>query len=126
MEAKVLQQKHVAGSEVTYGGLHVRPNAVVGGAHLRMQKLGEAAQHGGESHILHHLAAGPTQVGAQDDLRPLLLEVADCWNGGADAAVVRDAAVLQGHVEVNPHQDALAADLYVPDALLLHGSSGGR
>ena len=42
---------------------------------------------------------------------------------GADARVVRDLAVLERDVEVDPHEDALARGVDVADRELVHAAS---
>ena len=44
---------------------------------------------------------------------------------GPDPRVVADPAVLDGHVEVDAHEHALARGIEVADGELVHGSSVG-
>ena len=124
MEAEVLQEKDVAGLQGVHCSFYAGACALINGEHFLLKQLRQAMQHGGQSHILHHLAPGSAQVRAKDDSSPLLLKVLNGRNGGADAAVVRYPTILHGHVEVRPHKNAFAADLHVSHALLLHSSSG--
>ena len=54
----------------------------------------------------------------QDDCRVVLLEVRDGGDGRTNTRVVGDDAILQGHVEVDSHEDALAVDVDVTNGLL--------
>src|SRR3970282_537086 len=59
---------------------------------------------------------GPTRrpsrtakVAGQDDLRAVVQEMLDRRDGCPDPGVIRDLAVLEGDVEVDAHEDALAS-----------------
>jgi hypothetical protein len=91
------------------------------------QQVAEAGGHLGEAHALVHLALGPAEVGRQDHLGAVVAQVGDRGQGGADAGVVGDGAVVVlGHVEVDPHQHALAAQFGTAEAgqgTLRHGTT---
>jgi hypothetical protein len=64
-------------------------------------------------------------VRAQHDLPTLFHQVLDGGQGGADARVVDDfprtgSALLEGYIEINPHQQALVAGLQVSNRFLVH------
>ena len=67
-------------------------------------------------------------MAGEDDLGAVAEEVLDGGDGGADAGVVGDVlVVVERHVEVGPHEHALALEVgggEVPDALLGHGGDG--
>ena len=56
-------------------------------------------------------------------IAPRSSEVRDGGHRGPDARVVLDLAVLDGHVEVDADQDALALRVEVADGELVHGGS---
>ena len=57
-------------------------------------------------------ARGTAQVRQQDDPGSLLPQVLDRRRGGADPRVVRDAPVLQRHVEVHAHEGTPAVQRF--------------
>src|SRR5262245_44269201 len=66
-------------------------------------------------HRLHGVARiglplRPPEVGRADHGRAVVLQPADRRHSGADPEVVRDAAVVQGHVEVRTDEDPPALD----------------
>ena len=65
------------------------------------------------------LALGLAHVGAEDDLRAMVDEVLDGGQGGDDALVAGDLAVLQGDVEVAAAQHALAGHIDIADGFLV-------
>ena len=125
-EAHVFEQHHVAFSGGGHLGLGVGADAAVGFDHRLAQQLAEAGGHGGEAHGLVHLALGPPEVGRQQHLGALADQVVDGGQGGADAGVVGDrAVVVERYVEVHPHQHALAAQVIGGEAgqgSLRHGT----
>ena len=61
-------------------------------------------------------------MGGDEDLGAVLHEVLEGGDGGADAGVIGDHAVLEGDVEVAAHEHSLALEivlLEVADGLLL-------
>ena len=65
---------------------------------------------------------GPAEMGEQDDLGALAGQFGDGRRDALDAGGVGDLAVGDGHVEVDPHQHALAADV----ADIVEGLEGGH
>src|SRR5262249_54932821 len=65
---------------------------------------------------------GPAEVAHDDGRRPVVEDVADGGEGGTDAAVVADGAVLfERHVEIDADQDAAVGEgLEVGEGLLGH------
>ena len=66
------------------------------------------ADHRLQAHRGHALALRPVEVADQDHLGAAVAQPADGRQGGSQAGVVADLAVLQRHVEVDAHQGALA------------------
>ena len=88
VEAQVLQQQHLAFAERSDGGLDLCADAVGRGGDRRLQQLRQSAGDGREPERFHDLPLGPPQVGAEDHLRPVLAQVFDGGQRGADAQVV--------------------------------------
>ena len=66
---------------------------------------------------------GSSEVRQQHDARPLVAQVRDGGDRGADARVVRDRAVLERHVEVHANECPLAVQgggRQIPEAALSH------
>src|SRR3712207_4865429 len=58
-------------------------------------------------------------MGAEDDARVLLLQILDGRKGGTDSRIISYAAArVEGDVEVDAHQDALAPGVDVAHRLL--------
>ena len=119
VEADVLEDEDVAVLEGVDGGLGLLAVGVVNELHVVAGELGELVGSRLEGERgLGTVALGAAEVAHEDDLGALVLEVLDGGDGGAHARVVGDDAVLQGHVEVNAHEDALARDVRVANGLL--------
>jgi len=129
-EAHVLQQHHIALGHGGHLGFGVGADAAVGLHHALAQQLAQAGGHGGEAHALVHLTLGTAEVGREDHLGALAGEVVDGGQGGADAGVIGDGAgIVEGHVEVDPNQHALAAQFISGEAgqgALRHGGGQGE
>jgi len=66
---------------------------------------------------------GSPEMGAEDDPGPMIDQVRDGGEAGPDPGVVFDRSVrIHGHIEVDPHEHPLSADILIPHRLLLHGS----
>ncbi len=126
IEAGVLQQEHVAGTQVRHGVLDRRPHQLVHLAHRGTQEVGEPGRDRVQAQGRVWAALGPAQMRGQDDLGPLLPQVLDGREGRPDAGVVGDLPVLQRHVEVDADQDALAGHVHVADRLLGHVALSAR
>ena len=123
VEAKVLQQEHVAGPE---RGRRLRgrgADAVVRGRDRAAEQLREARRHGRHAQPVDDLPLGPAEVGHEHDRAALVLQVGDRGQGGADARVVDDAAAFERHVEVDAHERALARERVVGERALHGGVS---
>ena len=111
-EAHVLQQHHIAVGHGAHLGFGIRADAAVGLGHRLTQQFAQASGHGGEAHAVVHLALGAAEVSGQDHLGALADQVVDRGQGSADAGVVGDdTRIVQGHVEINPHENAFAAQV---------------
>ena len=122
VKADVLEDENLAVLEGVDGGLGLLAVGVVDELHVIARELGELV--GGRlqgERGLGAVALGAAEVAHEDDLGTLLFKVLNRGDGGADAGVVGHDAVLQGDVEVNAHEDALARDVGVADGLLGEG-----
>ena len=111
-ETHVLQQHHIAVGHGAHLGFGVGADAAVGLGHGLAQQFAQASGHWGEAHGVIHLALGTAEVGRKDHLGALADQVVDRGQGSTDAGVVGDrTGIVQGHVEVNPHENAFAAQV---------------
>ena len=152
LKAGVLEKHNLAGLQRGGLGLGVGPHHIAGKDDILAQQLAQTLCHRlhaqrfqsllpllfgerGGILALFGLLLGPlveaglrlAQVGAGDHRRPLVQQVLDGGQGGADALVVGDdaAAVLgHGHVEVAAKKNLLALHVDVLDRLLvvIHGN----
>ena len=119
VEADVLEDEDLAILEGVDGGLGLLAVGVVDELHVIAGNLGELVGGRLEGELgLGAVALGAAEVAHEDDLGALVLEVLDGRDGGAHAGVVGHDAVLQRHVEVDAHEDALARDVGVAHGLL--------
>ena len=111
-ETHVFEQHHIAIGHGVHLGFSIRADAAVGLGHGLTQQFAQAGGHGGEAHGVVHLTLGTAEVSRQDHLGALADQVVDRGQGGADAGVVGDrTGLVQGHVEINPHENAFAAQV---------------
>ena len=60
-------------------------------------------------------------MGAKDHLRLVVQQILDGGHGGHDPLVVRHLHILgEGHIEIDPAQNALSGDLDVFNCFLCH------
>ena len=111
VEAQVLEQQHAAGRQRRDRLVGGRPDAVVGERDRRAEEGGERVGDRAQAHVRDALAVGAPEVRHQDHLRVLLAQVLDGRQRLAEALVGLDLAVLEGDVEVDAHDDALAGDV---------------
>ena len=126
VEAQVLEHHHLA---VLEGkgcgeGLLAGDGAAHQGDRLA-QQLDEAHGRGHHGELaFEHAACGAAEVACDDHAGLVLDQVAQSGQGLADAGVIHHDALVQGDVEVDPHQHALAGNVHILDGLLvLHVAS---
>ena len=124
MEAQVLEQQDLAILQARHRVLGRRAHGVAGELHLRAQQAREHLGHGGQAHVGHDLAVGTAQVRHQDDLRALVAQVLDGGQRLLEALVALHHPILEGHVEVDAHDHALARGGEILDEQLLAGAHG--
>ena len=118
VEAQVFEQGHVTGTE-GLGDLHGgHADAVFGEGDGLAEQLGETLADGREAELGVALALRAAEVGADEDGGAARDEVLDRRQGLANAGVVGNGAILEGHVEVGAQEDALSADIDVTHGLL--------
>ncbi len=122
VEAGVLKHHDVA-------GLHGLDDVVGVGAVGRegdglAEHLGEVFGDRLEAEIgLVALFGGTAEVAHEDEAAALFEDVLDGGQGALDAGVVFDDAFLDGHVEVDAHDDAFAFEIDVAKGFLIHGKT---
>src|SRR6185312_791874 len=125
VEAEVLEEEHAAGGERGDRLLGGGADAVIGEGDGRAEEGGEGVGDRAEAHVGHALAVRPPEVRHQDDLRVLLAQVLDGREGFAEPLVALHLPVLEGDVEIDAHDDALAADREILDEEFFAGAHGG-
>ena len=111
-EANVFKQNHVAVGHRTHLGFGVGANAAVGFGDGFAEQLAQACGHRCEAHRVVHLTLGATKVSREHNLGALANEVVDGGQRCANAGVIGDGTgIIKGNVEVNPHEDAFAAQV---------------
>ena len=120
VETQVLEQEHVARPQ---RGRRLRgrgADTVVRGRDGAAEQLREARRHRGHAQLVHHLPFGTAEVGHEHQRAPLVDQVLDGRQGGADARVVDDVTARERDVEVDAHEHALARERIVGERPL-HG-----
>ena len=122
MEAQVFEQQHAAVLKRLRRRFRLRTNAIGREGHGLAQQLRQARGSGFETVFGIHLALGAAQVRGQDQPSAALHYVLNGWQGGLDARVIGDfTGVVQRHVEIHAHEDALAFYVKVTNRDFCHG-----
>eukprot|EP00754_Rhynchopus_humris_P015103 Rhum_TRINITY_DN14425_c8_g1::Rhum_TRINITY_DN14425_c8_g1_i1::g.90072::m.90072 len=117
VEAQVLEKQHLAGAQLR--GEAARVEAVLGEADRLAQELGEAVCDGAERELgLEAVLLRTSQVRHQHQAAAACEHAADGRQGAADAQVVLDASLADGHVEVHTHEDAASLHVQLVDRRL--------
>jgi hypothetical protein len=120
MEAEVFQQQDPAIREALELCLGLRANAVLCEGDLPSKQLSEVLRHRLEAEFFRPLASRTAQVGHQDGPRPVIHEPLYGGKALPDPAVVSYLSILQGDVEVRPHQYAFTSYVKVSDKKFRH------
>ena len=124
-EAQVLEDEHLSLPELLLEPGDLGSDDVGGLGHLVRDELGETGRGRLEAHLRVRLALGSAEVGSDDELRPAVEKIRDGGQGGPDARVVTDLALLgQRDVEVHPEKDQFALDVQLFDGS--HGRPTSR
>ena len=126
MEAQVLEQQQVAGTQLADRHLDPWTKGVTGHPHVATEQLAEPIRDRLEAQRVVDLALRPAEVAGQDHRRASLEEIEDRRQAGADAGVVGDPPVVERDVQVGPQEDPLAPNIDIPDRLLVHAATAGR
>src|SRR5680860_1392801 len=89
-------------------------------AHRDSQEIRESPYHWIQSERGIFPAIRPAEVGNEDYLCPFSTEILYCGQCRANASIVKNSAVPQWHIEINPNQNTLAGHVNISDRLLLH------
>ncbi len=119
VEADILEDEDVARLDLGDGLLSLLAVGVVDELHVVASELSELLGCRLEGELgLGAIALGAAEMAHEHDAGTVLLQILDRRDSGLDAGVIRDNAVLQGHIEVDAHEDALALDVDVANCLL--------
>ena len=124
MEADVLQHHDVAVAHGLDRDLDRRADAVVHVLDRPADQLGQPAGERRRAIGIVHLAVGAAKVGHQDHTRAALDQVLNRRDGFSDSGVVDDSSVLEGNVEIDPHEDASARNVDVTDGGFVKSAAG--
>src|SRR5262249_62390446 len=111
VEAEILQQQYLAWLQRLRGRFHRGADDLVYLAHRPAEQLTKPFRNAvhRERRILLRIALGPAEVAHHNRAGTGVKNVLDRRQRGLDAAVVGDVTLLiQRHVEIDAHQDALA------------------
>ena len=106
--AGVLQQHDFAVTQGGGQGAGILAGHVLGHLDLLAEQLAQALCDDLQAQLGLPLALGLAHVGAEDDLRAVVDEILDGGQGGDDALIAGDLAVLEGNVKVAAAEHALA------------------
>jgi len=126
VEAQVLEQEQVAGTQLADRDLDPRAKGVTGHPHVAAEQQAEPIRDRLEAQRVVDLALRPAEVAGQDHRRASLEEIADGGQAGPDAGVVGDPPIVERDVQVGPQEDPLAPNVDIPDRLLVHAATAGR
>jgi len=88
---------------------------------LLPEQLAETIGDGAEGKLnLESLALGASEVADQDQLAPVVDDFPDARDRHADPPIIVDFTGRKRDVEVHPHEDSLARDVYVRNRLRSH------
>mmetsp|Transcript_21550 Transcript_21550/g.42796 ORF Transcript_21550/g.42796 Transcript_21550/m.42796 type:complete len:307 (-) Transcript_21550:36-956(-) len=123
VEAQILQKNDRSRGGISAGCFHLCTNTVGQEGHRLAQKLLKLLADNSQGHGGHLLAIGAAEMGHEDNgLGSAVKGMLDGGECSDNALGVGDRTTLvEGHVEVNAHQNAFALDINVRKALLAQG-----
>ena len=122
METKVLQKQHLPVGQVRNPLLHVGPHAVGRKAHVAFEQFPQPHGRRLQAEFRIDLALRPSEMAHQDHAAAVLHGTPDRRQGRPDAPVIRNGrAVVERHVEIDPHEDPLPLHVQVVESFLGHG-----
>ncbi len=111
METQVFKNGDLARLEGIACRFCIAADAVADELHLTANDLGELVRHGLQAELSAGCAFRTAEVRNDDDACPAVGEILYAGNDTLKARGVCDATVLEGDVEIGPHEDALATDI---------------
>ena len=106
VEAGIFQDQHLTGLQGR-GGLHgAAADSVLGELDRRFDERTQVFGHRAEREFGFRPVLRPAQMRRQDHRRPVVQQVLDGRQRGADAGIISHLAVFDGHIEVHPNQDS--------------------
>ncbi len=122
VEARVVGKKDVTLVE-RLGGAVGGIVAPVGGDedHGAADGAGKRRAYGAQGHLRHEPALGPSEMAQDDEACALVQKLAQCGDAALDARGIGHGAVLHGHIEVEPDDDAAPVDVEV-----VNGANAGH
>ena len=139
MKSQVLQKENPPGLHIPELAARFIADAVRGELDIASQKLAQAPGHGLQGKLGNAFPLGLAHVGADNRLARMLQEILQCGKCGPYPAVVLNAALLEGDIQVQAEQNGLAFQVELiykghngllgfwrgflpPDALMRHAS----
>src|SRR5947207_3129082 len=126
MEAQILKKQRLSLLEferhlLGLGADTVRTEAnVLASCEVAIKHHSETFSHRLETHFWIGLALGTSKMRSQNQTRSMSKSVLDGGQCLAHARVVHNAAVVEGNVEVNPHENAAVGDGEVSNRKFRH------
>jgi hypothetical protein len=111
LEPRVFEQEDVTGAKGGGRGFGLRPDDRGNRLDRDAEQLAQPLSNRSDGKPRVELAFRAAEVRRQDHRRAAVAEGHDRRQRGADAGVVGDFAVDERHVEVDPHEDAVAAQI---------------
>lgn len=108
---RVFQEQHVAVAHFGDRVLGLVADAVGAEMNALVEHVLDGRSDRLQRHVGDRLTLRTAEMGEQDDLGALLGQFADGRRDALDAGRVGDHAVLDRHVEIDAHQNALAGDV---------------
>ena len=120
VEAQVLEQQQVAGTQLVDRHLDARAERVARHPDRPSEELAQPLGDRAQAQRVDDLALRTAEVTGEDDRCAALEEVDDRRQAGANAGVVGDPPVLERHVQVGADEDPASGDIDVADGLGVH------
>ena len=122
VKAQVLEQQHFAVFESLGRGFRFRPNAIGHKSDGLAQYLRQARGRRLQAHFGIHFALGTPQVRRQNQTAAAFQNVLNRGQRRLDAGIVGDfSGLVEGHIEIDAHEDAFAFYIEVTNRKFWHG-----
>ena len=123
MEAQVFQQQNFPGAEPGCQSFSLCPDAIRSLRHRLPQQLFQALSHRGQAHLCIWLTFRAAQMRSEHERRPLREDRTNCRQRHPNARVAGNGStrfLVEGNVEVHPHEHALVAQVDLVDGVEAH------